>query len=209
MSNIYRRHIFADLRPYVCISDGCEVNHIDFTSRGEFAAHLTEHQQTKLWACTQCGHTEESKDIVIDHIKFKHSNEDQKIDIIEKSIHRDLPSEKCPFCSEVPGAAKFVGHICHHLEEVSLSAIPRPAEEDEDDGASEFSIDNKTEFNIGGIPISRIQNNEVVSDVGRGPWDVLDEAKSYSPRELYTSILYKSKLTRCGSHQYARGETLV
>jgi hypothetical protein len=109
---------------------------MDFASRAEFAAHLTEHQHTNLWTCTQCGHAEEKKYLVRDHINSKHvtgDNGNRNVDIIQKPILRDLSSQSCPFCGEAPGAAKFVGHLCHHLEEISLSAIPRDAGIDEDD----------------------------------------------------------------------------
>ncbi|CZR52914.1 uncharacterized protein PAC_02791 [Phialocephala subalpina] len=131
----WRRHAFSDLRPYVCIVDDCDADHMDFASRAEFAAHLTEHQHTKLWTCTQCGHAEEKKYLIRDHINSKHvtgDNGNRNVDIIQKPILRDLSNQSCPFCGEVPGAVKFVGHLCHHLEEISLSAIPRDAGADED-----------------------------------------------------------------------------
>jgi hypothetical protein len=89
-----------------------------------------------LWTCSRCGHTEEKKDLTHDHINSKHvtdRKEDRNVYIIQKSIFRDLSSQICPFCGKFPGAVKFVGHLCNHLEEISLSAIPRDDEEDEDD----------------------------------------------------------------------------
>jgi hypothetical protein len=130
-----RRHAFSDLRPYVCIVDDCDVDHMNFTSRAEFAAHLTQHQRPMLWTCSRCGHAEEKKDLIHDHINSKHvtdRKEDRNFYIIQKPIFRDLSSQICPFCGKVPGAVKFVGHLCNHLEEISLSAIPRDDEEDED-----------------------------------------------------------------------------
>jgi hypothetical protein len=131
-----RRHAFSDLRPYICIVDDCDADYMDFSSRAEFAAHLTEHQHINLWICAQCGHTEEKKYLIRDHINFKHATGDnthRNVDFIQKSVPRDLSSQSCPFCGEVPGTAEFVGHLCHHLEEISLSAIPRDAGDDEDD----------------------------------------------------------------------------
>lgn len=116
---------------------------MDFASRVEFAAHLTEHQHTDLWACTQCGQTEEKEYLVRDHISSKHltgDNENRNVDVIPKSILRDISSQSCPFCGEAPGSAKFIGHLCHHLEEISLSAIPGDVgvgfDEDDEMGSS-------------------------------------------------------------------------
>jgi hypothetical protein len=76
------------------------------------------------------------KNLIQDHVNSKHvtdSKEDRNVYVVQKPILRDLSSQNCPFCGQIPGAAKFVGHICNHLEEISLSAIPRDDEEDEDD----------------------------------------------------------------------------
>jgi len=61
----------------------------------------------------------------------------QTIKILEKTSLRDLSSQRCPFCDIIPGAPSFVGHICHHLEELSFSAIPQ--EPDSDDNDSELA----------------------------------------------------------------------
>lgn len=106
-----------------------------FTSRVEFADHLSGHKNITLWACMQCGHEEERKQLIEDHIEYKHTspqNGSSNIAISQKTVHRDLTSQNCPFCGDVPGSAKFVGHICHHLEEISLSAIPQNIETDDD-----------------------------------------------------------------------------
>ncbi|TGO71040.1 hypothetical protein BELL_0627g00020 [Botrytis elliptica] len=43
----YRRHIWADLRPYVCPVKGCDADANQFLSRTDFGAHLKEHHTTK------------------------------------------------------------------------------------------------------------------------------------------------------------------
>jgi hypothetical protein len=138
-----RRHAFADLRPYVCIVEDCDADHMDFSSRTEFAAHLLKHQCTKLWRCTHCGHTGSERTAIETHIARSHpalASKSRESAIEEKNVVRDLSTEKCPFCQDIPGISKFVGHLCHHLEEISLSAVPRNAElEDEDQENSTYS----------------------------------------------------------------------
>lgn len=134
----YRRHAFSDLRPYVCIVEDCKANSIQFASRSEFAAHLTEHQLYQTWRCTKCGASSQSFDFIQDHIARSHlpsTSAEQDSQIEKRSHSRDLSTQRCPFCNDIPGQQNFVGHICHHLEEISLSAIPREEEGyDEDDG---------------------------------------------------------------------------
>ncbi|MCJ1476429.1 hypothetical protein MMC13_005095 [Lambiella insularis] len=48
---------------------------------------------------------------------------------------RDPERQRCPFCNKTPSLAKFIGHVSHHLEELSLCAIPQDASsESESDG---------------------------------------------------------------------------
>ena len=109
---------------------------MSFASRAEFAAHLSEHQRLIIWNCTECGHAEEKRDFIQDHIDLNHTKDgwgDQDVIITQKLVLRDLSHQLCPFCGKVPGALEFVGHLCHHLEEISLSAIPPDSGADEED----------------------------------------------------------------------------
>jgi hypothetical protein len=122
--------------------EGCDVNPVKFSSRSDFATHLTSHQYISLWICSTCGHSSENKDLLQEHLRQGHqSSMKNDAPIEERRILRDLSSQECPFCGEIPGATKFVGHICHHLEEISLSAIPNE-EEDLDEDAEEESSRN-------------------------------------------------------------------
>jgi hypothetical protein len=106
---------------------------MDFETRTDFANHLREHQQATLWACTHCGHTDESRQLVENHLANIHAGLSSGNAIVEKCILRDLSKQRCPFCNETPGAIQFVGHLCHHLEEISLAAVPQEVEIDDDD----------------------------------------------------------------------------
>jgi len=94
----------------------------------------------RRWKCKNCSHTEESLQAARDHSAYAHNSsyglDDE--DLIEKEeVQRDLATQTCPFCKKIPGQANFVGHICHHLEEVSWSAIPQDGELDESDEGSD------------------------------------------------------------------------
>jgi hypothetical protein len=135
-----------------------------FASRAEFAAHLTEHQHTKLWTCKKCGQTNSKRALIHTNIACAHpslNSENHEGAIAETTLLRELSKQKCPFCDEVPGATKFVGHLCHHLEEISLSAVPRDADmEDENDGNStqRSSLKSMSERNLE-IGIQHVEHN--------------------------------------------------
>jgi flagellar biosynthesis GTPase FlhF len=95
-----------------------------------------------LWICSTCGHSSENNDLLQEHLRQVHqSSMENDAPIEERRILRDLSNQECPFCGEIPGATKFVGHVCHHLEEISLSAVPNE-EEDLDEDAEEESSRN-------------------------------------------------------------------
>jgi hypothetical protein len=121
--------------------ENCDADCMRFASRSDFASHLREHQHAKLWKCNFCGYENGERHLVEAHIASTHTiPKDAPFShgISERSVLRDLSNQKCPFCDKTPGANVFVGHICHHLEEISLAAIPRNGETD-DEGASSSS----------------------------------------------------------------------
>jgi hypothetical protein len=123
----FRRHVYADLQPYVCIMDDCRSCFASFSSRAEFAAHLTEHEYKRVWRCKKCEKTQEDVQVAREHVFQAHkAREDTSIAdaIQEMKVVRNLAEQRCPFCAKVPGAVRFVGHICHHLEEVALAVLP-------------------------------------------------------------------------------------
>jgi len=144
------RHIFQDLRPYTCILEGCSADPLEFTSRADFKAHLTEH--IRLWKCTKCGHTEESTEAAKIHaVQGTSSCSPSDSDLTMIEVQRDLAHERCPFCDKIPGQVNFAGHICHHLEEISLSAIPREGTLDESDKGSNDNVSIKSREQEGSV----------------------------------------------------------
>ncbi|KAH8796955.1 hypothetical protein F5882DRAFT_515347 [Hyaloscypha sp. PMI_1271] len=105
-----------------------------------------DYSGTTLWACTHCGHTDESRQLVENHLASIHTGLSSGSAIVERLILRDLSKQRCPFCNETPGAMQFVGHLCHHLEEISLIAVPQEVEidDDDDDGHSNQSFISKS-----------------------------------------------------------------
>ncbi|KAF7953924.1 uncharacterized protein EAE97_001322 [Botrytis byssoidea] len=93
----YRRHIWADLRPYVCPVKGCDADANQFLSRNDFGVHLKEYHATRSLGNKSTEH---------------------------------ISTLRCPFCDELPGEVALIGHICHHLEELSCSVISQETGEE-------------------------------------------------------------------------------
>jgi len=162
---------------------------MNFETRADFANHLREHQQATLWACTHCGHTDESRQLVENHLASIHTGLSSGNAIVERLILRDLSKQRCPFCNETPGAIQFVGHLCHHLEEISLTAVPQEVEidDDDDDGHSNQSFISKSRegestqistSDLPNVPLLRLLRNDDHPHYVRAPlltYDTIDD----------------------------------
>lgn len=149
-----RQHVYSDLRAYDCIVADCQSKDT-FTSRGGFAAHLAEeHRFTSVWSCRVCATFETDVATFQQHIELAHPSIPRAhvVDIVsssEKRSPRDLEQQPCPFCLKIPSSSKFVGHVSHHLEELSLSAIPQDANSDpESDSIGSSIAATETKRNI-------------------------------------------------------------
>ena len=181
------RHIYWDLRPYTCIIDGCDADPFNFISRADFKAHLIEHQVARIWKCKNCGHPEESLRAARYHFAYAHRslcslNDDDAFD--QEEVRRDLGKQVCPFCNKIPGQANFVGHICHHLEEVSMSAVPREGELEESDRGSN-GRDSTTSSDEGVSVSSAMKDMALDESQGKGSSDTLDSLETARQEASY------------------------
>jgi len=140
-----RHHVYSDLRPYDCFVAGCDSTNA-FASRGEFAAHLAEHRFNITWSCKKCGHVDTDRGKFRGHLDSEHLGipAEYILDIekaSERRTPRNLEREKCPLCGKIPTAMKYIGHVSHHLEELSLSAIPQGVDPDSDLSCSSSDAD--------------------------------------------------------------------
>lgn len=129
-----RRHVFRDLRPYICTFPACQTPERLYASRSEWMYH---EMQTHLrrWKCEDCDLEYESRQAMEAHIKTSHPQHagpkqlQIMLDICNRPIHDGLLS--CPLCpaqSLVLFHRRF--HLAQHMEDIALFTIPRSAEED-------------------------------------------------------------------------------
>jgi hypothetical protein len=88
--NSFRKHVFEDLKPYICTIDKCEEPRTLYTHSAMWAEHEDSHVVSSTAECPFCGASFQQR------------------------------------------ALTYFKHVSTHLQEVSLSVLPHPA--DEDDG---------------------------------------------------------------------------
>jgi hypothetical protein len=125
--------VFADLRPYICIIEDCDIT-TAFGSQMEYEQHLATHEFVDVLVCPLCNHTEQDMHHLQRHFRSTHPSETIPSVIKPKRVSRDLDNQACPFCGDAPGAKSFVRHVSRHCEEVALSSLSQTFDEDSDEG---------------------------------------------------------------------------
>ena len=123
--------MFADLRPYICILEDCNISTI-FGSQMEFEQHLATHALIDAIICPICNNTEHDIHHFNRNFRLAHPSETMSSAIKPTKVPRDLDSQPCPFCAEIPGSKDFVSHVSRHCEEVAMSSLSRAFGEDSD-----------------------------------------------------------------------------
>ena len=139
----WHRHVFRDLRPYICTFEDCTAPDTDYESRHSWFSH--ERKQHRVsWSCRgHCDQSFHTREEFKEHILV---SKPVDIDAMQISAFMDMCSlpmresseSQCPFCQGIlEGAKSIEKHIGHHLEEVALFALPRSIFND-DEGESDL-----------------------------------------------------------------------
>ena len=139
-SNCFRKHVFEDLKPYVCTIDKCEEPRILYNHSAMWAEHESSHAMPSTAECPFCG-----------------ANFQQR-------------------------ALAYFKHVAAHLQEVSLSVLPHPA--DEDDGFD--SEDSNNEDN------SSISDQNLIENIQHD--SSMKQADLWSENENYLDIIIERLL---------------
>lgn len=140
-----RRHVYADLQPYMCLWESCSLGLRMFSTRHEWLQHEQDYHG-KAWSCSLgCPNYFDDRDTMEKHYLNHHSAQNYDINkILQASeTRRSNPGAyQCPLCSAVIPTTKAYGqHTGRHLRELSLFALPTYApdevaeDQESDDGS--------------------------------------------------------------------------
>jgi hypothetical protein len=120
---IHRRHVFKDIKPYVCTFKECpKQNHL-FDSRHEWFEHEQELHR-KEWYCNSCGKIFASSADCGEHLRQVHPGLQTAVDRCERTIQSEQTCPLCPTCY-LPG--RLQRHLARHMQQIALF-VPRPYE---------------------------------------------------------------------------------
>ncbi|KAI0411391.1 hypothetical protein F5X98DRAFT_383823 [Xylaria grammica] len=145
--NEWKKHVFRDLQPYICLAPFCLTQDHKFSRRSDWSYHM-EQVHWRVWKCPfECRQAFHSADEFRCHLQEAHSNELtlSQQDTFEK-ICGDADISKaygpCPMCIEVhiTTVKLYCEHIGHHLEQLSLFALPPTGKDDDESESQEETI---------------------------------------------------------------------
>ena len=134
-----RIHVFADLLPYICTFENCQDELAQFPSRTAWADHeFSRHRLRQWWACPDCTKQFSSSEEWERHLQQDHhcnfttSKLQVALAMAHRAQERPTKDEECHICRIVPGNSRraFVNHVCRHMEDIALKALPRNTDED-------------------------------------------------------------------------------
>lgn len=142
----WKKHVFRDLRPYVCLSETCVAADQDFQRRKDWSRHMSQ-EHWRQWACPfGCAVNPPSPSNLRQHLVDVHSTvvTAKSIDsIMTQSSKPDLQQSHgaCPLCNEVEikSHRQYQSHVGHHLEQLALFALPSHDHDSEGEEEGEAS----------------------------------------------------------------------
>ncbi|KAK3386875.1 hypothetical protein B0H63DRAFT_468525 [Podospora didyma] len=136
----WKKHVFRDLRPYVCLDPDCTMPHEQYARRKQWARHMRE-EHWKTWTCSLGCSTEfDSAEKFQTHVQATHADDiatDNIRTLSNLSSHLDLSKAEgnCPLCPEfeLKNSHQHESHVGNHLEQLALFALPNVLEQEDDD----------------------------------------------------------------------------
>ncbi|KAF4954705.1 hypothetical protein FSARC_12035 [Fusarium sarcochroum] len=152
------KHLMEDICPYTCVIEGCPKPDVLYINRIDLTQHITD-DHPRCWECLPCttpGYVPllfPSVEEFLSHTQQVHGTaitEDQYSPLVTAAA-RPAPAgiSQCPLCDQTGTADSedLLDHISEHVHSFSLSSLPWPKDEmEEDENAPEDYFKNNDYF---------------------------------------------------------------
>ncbi|KAJ6178050.1 C2H2 type zinc finger domain protein [Penicillium mononematosum] len=138
----WKRHVFRDLRPYVCTFEDCANAGKLYVSRHDWIYHELQIHRRK-YVCKECDKRCPSRKEMSTHLR-EHFGESISpaqlvliLDLCDHQIDVSGANEKdtCLVCGEELQLSTLQGHLAAHMEDIALFILPSAYEEEETGGS--------------------------------------------------------------------------
>ncbi|RKK46638.1 hypothetical protein BFJ66_g6838 [Fusarium oxysporum f. sp. cepae] len=139
----WKKHVYGDLRPYICLEKDCETPGRELSRRYQWMEHVRQ-IHWKLYSCPLACELEfSSPSESIKHVSRSHGGSvttrdlDTLVYLSQKpvKIKQGIP---CPICAEMMrSTSRYQRHVGRHQEKLALFALPTVESDDKDERVSE------------------------------------------------------------------------
>ena len=169
----YGRHVFRDLRPYICTYEDCQNPDKQYTTRHDWAYHERQ-MHRRQWVCEEHDKTKfPTKDLFVQHINDSHSVSlpNYQLSVLINISEREIDETEnfpCPLCPDEGRLKTLQDHIAEHLESISLFVLPAEIEGEDETNSQDVA---------GGEMSSRLVSEDSRGYYGAGRMRFEDAAK--------------------------------
>jgi len=169
------RHVFRDLRPYVCTFDSCtKPNHL-FETRHEWYDHEVQNHRRE-WYCAECTVAFATTSNFTRHLKGIHPallGGERDVSALVNGCERATSEpQQCPLCvgQSEHSAQQLRSHLGRHMQQLALFSLPRLeiGEDEEEDLASEAGLRGRESSDEEDEEMSELEFNSNPSESGPG-----------------------------------------
>ncbi|KAE9372483.1 hypothetical protein N431DRAFT_466728 [Stipitochalara longipes BDJ] len=139
---LWKKHVFRDLRPYVCTFAKCENPEKLYLTRHEWMYHETQ-MHRRQWICASCSHRKlPTRNEMRNHLLDMHSGDfpEAQLEIMVEICERPMDDDEgvdCPICFATLALSALRVHLATHLEELALFVLPCHIEDRSQDAGSD------------------------------------------------------------------------
>ncbi|KAF8545338.1 hypothetical protein BDD12DRAFT_871622 [Trichophaea hybrida] len=137
----WKRHVFREIRPYMCTFPTCvKLEHL-FGSQHEWFEHELEYHR-QSWYCNQCNQTFSSAETFKKHLQRVHPDSfSEKFlpTIIDRCTRPNESPQICSLCGEIQTFNRLQLHLGFHLQQIALFVL-RVSEDLEEEGGSDVAV---------------------------------------------------------------------
>ncbi|KAF5536954.1 zinc finger transcription factor ace1 [Fusarium napiforme] len=214
----WKKHVFSDLFPYICVELSCPAPDQDFQRRHQWVGHVKKYHW-KTWTCKLgCNETYVSLQDMKRHLAQKHSETTELahlaslLTMCERTKSENEPTD-CPLCGESQSSFKqYQRHVGRHQEDLALFALPHlPGRLDEkndeldseSEGKDEMESESRDELQKASSYVTRLADeseDEATSIAERGPRH--SQGEGFAPVADIDGIVDGSGLTLSNSRPW-------
>ena len=125
-----RKHVFEDIRPYVCTFKNCRQSNHLFDNQHDWFEHEQEVHRRE-WFCSPCNKVLDTHASFLEHVEGAHPGLQTILERCERPIQS---RQACPFCGDICLPRHLQKHLGYHMQSIAIFVLkPFEGDDGEDD----------------------------------------------------------------------------